>query len=182
MHTQKMEAIGTLAGGIAHDFNNILSAVIGYGELAVLDVPPDNPSYRGIQEIVKAGYRAKEVIQQILTFSRRSDSERKPVQMKSIVEEIHNMLKTTLPANIEMKIDIQTDGLIHGDPSRLHQILMNLCTNSLPGDETRRRNPDHTAYRNGQREDTVPVRAQPEVGRLYQAQCHRHRMRYCRRT
>ncbi len=130
MHTQKMEAIGTLAGGIAHDFNNILSAVIGYGELAILDVPKDNPSYRGIQEIVKAGYRAKEVIQQILTFSRRSDSERKPVQMKTIVEEIRVMLKTTLPANIEMKIDMQTDGLVYGDPSRLHQILMNLCTNS----------------------------------------------------
>ncbi len=130
IHTQKMEAIGTLAGGIAHDFNNILSAVIGYGELAILDVPQDNPSYRGIQEIVKAGYRAKDVIQQILTFSRRSDSERKPVQLKTIVDETYSMLKTTLPANIEVYIDIQTDGLVYADPSRLHQILMNLCTNA----------------------------------------------------
>ncbi len=130
IHTQKMEAIGTLAGGIAHDFNNILSAVIGYGELALLDVPSDNPSYTGIKEIVKAGYRAKGVIQQIMTFSRRADMERRPVQLKTIIDETKAMLERTLPANISMDIDIQEDVVVNADPSRLHQILMNLCTNA----------------------------------------------------
>ena len=128
---QKMEAIGTLAGGIAHDFNNILAAIIGYAELAILEVPDGSKVKQDLMEIFKAGNRAKDLVQQILTFSRQSDMEKKPVRVSRIVKEALKFLRASLPTTIEIRENIEKDiGTIEADPTQIHQILMNLCTNA----------------------------------------------------
>ncbi len=128
---QKMEAIGTLAGGISHDFNNILSAIIGYSELANFKLHGDNPAEESINEILKASYRAKDLVAQILAFSRKDENELKPVCVKSIIKEVLKLIKASLPSTIEIKQNLRQDiGVIMGDPTRIHQIMMNLCTNS----------------------------------------------------
>ncbi len=127
---QKMEAIGTLAGGIAHDFNNILSAILGYAELALDDALKGKPAEDYIAEIVKAGNRAKDLVQQILTFSRQSESEAKPVQVKPIVKEALKLLRATLPSTIAISSAIKSDAIVLADPTQVHQVVMNLCTNA----------------------------------------------------
>ncbi len=127
---QKMEAIGTLAGGIAHDFNNILSAIIGYTEISKMKLPEDDDVQADLDEVFKAGGRAKNLVQQILTFSRQTEKEKKPVQMNLIIKEALNLLKASLPSTIEIRKDIQSDSLVFGDPTQFHQVLMNLCTNA----------------------------------------------------
>ena len=128
---QKREAIGTLAGGIAHDFNNILSAILGYSELAVDSIPNDNPARSMLQEILKAGTRAKDLIKQILAFSRKGDQERKPVLIHFIIKEALNLLRATIPQTIEIRHEIDPNsGSVLADPTQLHQVLMNLCTNA----------------------------------------------------
>ncbi len=128
--TQKMESIGTLAGGIAHDFNNILSAIIGYTEIALYSVEQDSQLYNNLQEVFRAGNRAKELVKQILTFSRQSEQERQPVQVNLIVNEVLKLLRASLPSTIEICRNIQSDALVMADPTQIHQILMNLCTNA----------------------------------------------------
>jgi PAS domain S-box-containing protein len=127
---QKMEAIGTLAGGIAHDFNNILSAIIGYTELAIDNVDDGKELLQDLQEVRIAGNRAKELVKQILAFSRQSEQELKPVQVKLIIKEVLKLLRSSLPATIEIRDSIQSDGLIMAGPTQVHQILMNLGTNA----------------------------------------------------
>jgi two-component system cell cycle sensor histidine kinase/response regulator CckA len=127
---QKMEAIGTLAGGIAHDFNNILSAILGYSELALDESLANRPSANYIRQIVKAGYRARDLVQQILTFSRQTESEDKPIQVKPIVKEALKLLRASLPSTIEIKTDIESDAIVQADPTHIHQVIMNLCTNA----------------------------------------------------
>ncbi|MEE8303327.1 MAG: PAS domain S-box protein, partial [Candidatus Tectomicrobia bacterium] len=128
---QKMEAIGTLAGGIAHDFNNILSAIIGYAELSTYDIPQTSPLMHNIQEVLTAGHRAKDLVQQILTFSRRHEQERKPVHLHLIVNETLKLLRASLPTTIEIQPYIRKDvGNVLADPTQMHQVLMNLCTNA----------------------------------------------------
>jgi signal transduction histidine kinase/CheY-like chemotaxis protein len=127
---QKMEAIGTLAGGIAHDFNNILSAVIGFTELSLLDAPHGSQLQANLQHVVSAGQRAKKLIRQILTFSRQSNPETQPVQLRLIVQEAIELLRASLPATIEIKHVIQSAAFVMADPSQLHQVVMNLCTNA----------------------------------------------------
>ena len=127
---QKMEAIGTLAGGIAHDFNNILSAIIGYTELALLDAEKRSPLYHDLQGVLQAGSRAKELVKQILTFSRQVLRECKPIQIKPIAKEVLKFLRASLPTTIEIQQDIQSDALIMADPTQIHQVVMNLCTNA----------------------------------------------------
>jgi signal transduction histidine kinase/CheY-like chemotaxis protein len=127
---QKMEAIGTLAGGIAHDFNNILSAVIGFTELSLLNAPQGSQLQANLQHVVSAGQRAKKLIRQILTFSRQSNPETQPVQLRLIMREVIELLRASLPANIEIRHDIQSDAFVMADPSQLHQVVMNLCTNA----------------------------------------------------
>jgi len=127
---QKMEAIGTLAGGIAHDFNNILSAIIGFTELAMNDVERKNPVYNKLQQVLNAGDRAKNLVEQILTFSRQKEQERMPVQIGLVVKEALKLLRASLPSTIEIKPQIRTDALVMGDPTQIHQVLMNLCTNA----------------------------------------------------
>ena len=127
---QKLEAIGTLAGGIAHDFNNILSAVIGYAELSLMDVPKGSPLYQHLQSILEAGTRARDLVKQILAFSRQSEQELRPVSLNVIVKETIKLLRATLPTTIEIHQHIDTDALVMGDPTQMHQVLMNLCTNA----------------------------------------------------
>ena len=127
---QKMEAIGTLAGGIAHDFNNILSAIIGYTELSLIEIPKGSPLQNNLQQVLKAGGRAKDLVRQILTFSRQRESELMPIQVKLIVNEALKLLRASLPATIKMHHHIQTDLSVMTDPTHIHQVLMNLCTNA----------------------------------------------------
>jgi len=127
---QKMEAIGTLAGGIAHDFNNILSSVIGYTELALDNEKRGSFQYKNLQEVLSAGNRAKDLVKQILTFSRQVDQQQKPIQVKPIVKEALRMLRASIPSNVEIEQNVKSDALVMGDPTQIHQILMNLCTNA----------------------------------------------------
>jgi PAS domain S-box-containing protein len=127
---QKMEAIGTLAGGIAHDFNNILFPIIGYTEMAKDDVK-DETTKKNLEEVLKAAKRAKELVKQILTISRRSEHETKPLQIQPIIKETLKFLKASLPQNIMIRQQISdTDCSVLGDPVQIHQVIMNLCTNA----------------------------------------------------
>lgn len=128
--TQRLEAIGALAGGIAHDFNNILSIILGFAELAISDATGNPTLQDDIQEIFSAGSRAKDLVQQILTFSRPTDREFKPVKAKVIIKEVVQFMRSTLPSTIKIRADIKSDSLIFGDPTQIHQVMMNLCTNA----------------------------------------------------
>ncbi len=129
---QKMEAIGTLAGGIAHDFNNILGAILGYAEIAREDSQEGSTIGKCLNKVLQAGLRAKELVKQILAFSRLAENQCIPLQPASIVKEAIKMLRPTLPTTIEIKQNISAKtGLVLADPTQLNQILMNLCTNAF---------------------------------------------------
>jgi len=129
--SQKMEAIGTLAGGIAHDFNNILSAAIGFTEMALTDVKKGSRVATCLEQIMIAQQRAADLINQILTFSRKSDNESKPVWIQEVIQEALSLLRSTLPSTIEIHQHIDPDcGPVLADPTQLLQIIMNLSTNS----------------------------------------------------
>lgn len=128
---QKMEAIGTLAGGIAHDFNNILAAILGYTELAILDLPGESTAKKNLELSLKSAYRARDLVSQILAFSRQGKTELKPVRIDPLINEALKMLRSTLPTTIEIRHLIQKDtGYIKADPTQIHQVLLNLCTNA----------------------------------------------------
>ena len=129
-HAQKMEAVGTLAGGIAHDFNNILSAIIGYTELSRLDAVPGSTLHANLDQINKAGLRAKELVQQILTFSRQDDIEVKPVKVRALIEESLNFLRASISKTIDIRANIASEAYALASPTQVQQILMNLCTNA----------------------------------------------------
>jgi PAS domain S-box-containing protein len=131
-HAQKMEAIGTLAAGIAHDFNNILSSILGYAELVRDDMPPTcTESLDDLTQVIKAGNRAKELVKQIMTFSSQTEDEAFPIQISLVIKEALKLLRASLPANIEIKQMISANSAtIMCNPSHIHQIIMNLCTNS----------------------------------------------------
>ena len=131
--SQKMEAIGTLAGGIAHDFNNILTAVIGYTELAQHKLSKDDAAARDLERVQEASSRAKDLVSRILTFSRQSDYERKPVHVMAVIDEVLSLLRSTIPSTIEIHRHINTASngdTVLADPTQLHQVLMNLGTNA----------------------------------------------------
>ena len=132
IHAQKMEAIGTLAGGIAHDFNNILSAVLGYAELARNACPLGSPAIKFLDRELHAVHRATMLVKQILTFSRQEKNERAPLQLGSIIKEALKLLRPIIPSTITIKqqIDDATKSIL-ADPTQVHQILMNLCTNAF---------------------------------------------------
>ena len=129
-HTERMESIGTLAGGIAHDFNNILSSVIGYTELSLYDVDKGTPLEKNLQQVYTAGMRARDLVKQILAFARQSDAERKPIQLDTIAKEVLKLIRSTIPTTIEIKENIASHSVIIGNPSQVHQLFMNLCTNA----------------------------------------------------
>jgi len=116
--------------GNAHDFNNILSAIFGYTELAISSVDDKKALLEDLQEVLKAGHRAKDLVKQILAFSRQSNQELRPVQMQLIAKEALKLIRPSLPATIEIQTNIQSDGLIMADSTQIHQVLMNLCTNA----------------------------------------------------
>jgi PAS domain S-box-containing protein len=130
---QKMEAIGTLAGGIAHDFNNILTPIIGYTELSLNMVPDDSRLSHNMKHILLSANRARDLVRQILTFSRKTEQERKPVQISLIVKEVLKLLRSSLPSTIDIRLRMHPDA-VHSttmaDPTHIHQVLMNLCTNA----------------------------------------------------
>ena len=127
---RKMEAIGTLAGGIAHDFNNILSAVIGFSELA-LDEAVDNPSQsENLQEVIRAGERAKALVRQILAFSRQDERKLQPLVLGDIVEQTMRLMRVTIPTTVAIRTRIESGAAVLGDATQIHQIVMNLCTNA----------------------------------------------------
>ena len=128
---QKMEAIGTLAGGIAHDFNNILSPILGYSEMTLDVLSPEAPLSSDIKQVIKAANRAKELVNQILTFSRQTEQTCTPLRIQYVVKEALKLLRASIPTTIEIQnsIDMQC-GAIHADPTQIHQVIMNLCTNA----------------------------------------------------
>jgi signal transduction histidine kinase/ActR/RegA family two-component response regulator len=127
----KLQAIGTLAGGIAHDFNNILFPIVGYTELTMDDVPEDSQARQNLEEILKATNRAKGLVQQILTFSRQGGQERKPLKVQVLIKEALKLLRATIPSTIEIECNInEACRHIMGDPTQIHQVVVNLCTNA----------------------------------------------------
>jgi len=132
LQAQKMEAIGTMAGGIAHDFNNILSAILGYSELAKRQLPPGTAAHNDIDQVIKSGQRASALVQQILDFSHKKEQHLQPLQPHLIVQEALQMLRATLPTTVEIQTDIDPAcGTILADSTKLHQVILNLCTNAF---------------------------------------------------
>lgn len=130
-HAQKMEAIGTLASGIAHDFNNILSVITGYAQI-LLSASADGSSEEStLVEILRAGRRARDLVRQILTFSRQTEQERQPLHIAPVIKETLRFLAASLPSSIKVQDDIEGEAdVIMTDPTQIHQIIMNLCTNA----------------------------------------------------
>jgi PAS domain S-box-containing protein len=134
---QKMEAIGTLAGGIAHDFNNLLGVILGYADLARDDAPPGTDFDKDLEEIYVAANRAKDLVKQILAFSRQTEVEHLHMKLQPLIQESLGMLRSTIPSTIAITADIDPQcGAVLADPSQVHQILMNLCTNAYHAMET----------------------------------------------
>jgi PAS domain S-box-containing protein len=127
---QKMEALGTLAGGIAHDFNNILGIIIGFTEVAKFESGEGSPLLSNLDEVLNASKRAKELVKQILAFSRRSEQEKMPLRLGMIVKEAMRILRPSLPSTIEIKTEVLSKTTVLADPNLMHQVLMNLCTNA----------------------------------------------------
>jgi PAS domain S-box-containing protein len=128
---QRMDAIGSLAGGIAHDFNNILGVMLGYTEMALMTLKEDDSLKRRLQQVLRAGKRGKELVAQILSFSRPTPQKRRPVKISAIVKEALNMLRATLPSTIELRMRLDEDqDTILADPTQMHQVIINLCANA----------------------------------------------------
>ena len=131
VRVQKLEALGTLAGGIAHDFNNILAGLIGFTEMVLEDIAPDTPEHRRLELVLKGANRGRDLVRQILTFSRKSEQDKKPLALNQVVEEGLKLLRPTLPTTIEIvSKSLTNDDQIFADPVQMHQVLMNLCTNA----------------------------------------------------
>jgi PAS domain S-box-containing protein len=138
IETTKMEAIGTLAGGIAHDFNNILTSIINSTELAIEDVPANTMASRDLHRSLKAARRGSRLVKQILTLSRADKAGFKPTRISEAVEEAVNLIEASLPGNIKIETHISTETAVcHADPTQIHQVVMNLCTNSFQALEGR---------------------------------------------
>ena len=128
---QKMESIGTLAGGIAHDFNNILSAIVGFTELAMMrNKKGDQGLQDDLQQVRMSADRATALVRQILTFSRKNPQKKQPLQVSLIIKEALKLLRASLPATIEIQQEILSSAVVMADPTQVHQLIMNLCTNA----------------------------------------------------
>ena len=131
LHTQKMEAIGTLAGGIAHDFNNILQPIIGYAQMGIDGINDSVLNHRYYSQILTASNRAKDLVQQILMFSRQSDQDLKPLELQFIIKEVIQFLRSSLPTSINIQTHIDKNcGLVEANATQIHQVIMNLVSNA----------------------------------------------------
>ena len=131
-HSQKIEAIGTLAGGIAHDFNNLLTAIMGNTQVSLMNLPPDHPETGSLEQVLKASRRAQQLVKQILTFSRRSEASRQTVRVRPLLEEVIGFLRAVARGAVEFEHHGTADELrILADPAQIHQVLMNIGTNAL---------------------------------------------------
>jgi len=129
--SQKMEAIGTLAGGIAHDFNNILAGIIGFTEMVLEDISPESPIRRNLERILKGGLRGRDLVKQILAFTRQSEQERKPVALGQLIGETLKLIRPVVPSTIDIRKNIAAvQDTVMADPVQIEQVLMNLCTNA----------------------------------------------------
>ncbi len=127
----KMEAVGTISGGIAHDFNNILGIIIGNTELAIDDIPEWNRARNNLEEIKTASLRARDVVSQLLTFSRKTEKEKKVIEIRPIIEESIKLLRSSIPTSIDIQVELLVNAKkIKADPTQIHQVLINLCTNA----------------------------------------------------
>lgn len=132
LRAQRMEAIGNLAGGIAHDFNNVLGAIMGNAEMIIRDIPEGRSPEHSARQILKASHRAKDLTRQILSFSRQDNKEMQPVKAGKVLREVAKLLRASMPTTISLTAEIATDkDTIFGDPTQIHQLLMNLCTNAV---------------------------------------------------
>ncbi|MBN1626240.1 MAG: cache domain-containing protein [Deltaproteobacteria bacterium] len=128
---QKMEAIGTLAGGIAHDFNNILFPILGHAEMLMMGLPPDSHIQYNLRQIYEAGNRAKDMIRQILAFSRKDRQEKKPVSMGSVIEDTLKFLRGSIPTTIDLEyVNKSGNDFIMANSTQIHQVILNLCANA----------------------------------------------------
>jgi len=128
----KMEAIGTLAGGIAHDFNNILFPIIGYTEISLDEVEPDGQIAQNLREILQAATRAKQLVKQILTFSKQDSSARKPIELMPVIKEAASLLRASIPATVDIKQVYQKNvSPVLADPTQIHQVIVNLGSNAF---------------------------------------------------
>jgi len=130
MQSQKMEAIGTLAGGIAHDFNNILSGIFGYAQLTEAHINEPEKAKKHIRNLLKGAQRASDVVRQILTFSRQSEYEKKPLKLSGLLNETLELIRSSIPSHIVIKKNIFSQKMIMADQTQIHQVIMNLCTNA----------------------------------------------------
>jgi PAS domain S-box-containing protein len=127
----KMEAIGTLAGGIAHDFNNILAAIIGFTEMAIEDVADRSDVQKSLRNVLKSAIRARELVKQILVFSRKTEHERNPLSLSPIIKETIQLLRASIPTMIDIKVSLTaTSDMVLASPVEIQQIIMNLATNA----------------------------------------------------
>lgn len=130
-NTQRLEAVGTLAGGVAHDFNNLLTVIHSNAELAIADVAPSTPAAEALQQLLIASRRAREVVRQILTFSRRTPSKHGDIRMAALLDETQSLFRSILPSTVTLALDNQApDATVHGDATQLQQLLLNLCSNA----------------------------------------------------
>ena len=128
--TQRLESIGTLAGGIAHDFNNILSIILGYTEMALVDMDKKTTLYSHLEAVFKAGKKARDLVKQILTFSRQDKQEFIPIQLKPIIKEALKLFRFSLLSGIELNMNLQSESMVLADQTQIHQVFLNLCTNA----------------------------------------------------
>jgi PAS domain S-box-containing protein len=132
LHSQKLESLGVLAGGIAHDFNNILAAIIGLTALALRDIDEDTPLHEDLREVLQAGHRAKDLVRQILMFSRHQDTERVPVRLHLVAGEVLKLVRSTAPASVRIFERFDADAAaVLANPAQMHQVIMNFCTNAI---------------------------------------------------
>lgn len=129
--SQKMECVGQLAGGIAHDFNNILSPVIGFTQLSQSELPRNHPVQENLKDILNGAKRARNLVKRILLFSRQQEQQLKPTNIQPIIEESYKLLRSSIPANIDIKLDLHTgNDCVLCDATEIHEIILNLCTNA----------------------------------------------------
>ena len=130
-HAQRLEAVGTLADGIAHEFNNVLGAILGYGEMAVQLLRKPTPTRHYVEEILKSGARAKHIVDQILTFSRKRERIVKPFDVGDAVADILPLLQVTLGNHVAIESSLSGGpAVVEGNPVEVHQLVMNLCKNA----------------------------------------------------